>query len=58
MPNYYEVEPSEILKKFIQCYWVMDGTCLSEDLVIKVLPDGCFDIVIDVQFNKKNEIVL
>ena len=56
--RYREIRPSSVLQKVIQCYWVADGRDLEEERQHSVLPDGCFDIVIDIHPTEANTIVL
>jgi len=56
--SYREIEPSLVLKPLIQCYWVMESPADSPLETHTVMPDGCFDIVIDIQPSRKNDVVL
>lgn len=56
---YYEREASPILKQLVDCYWVHDDSAIKRLVEHSVYPDGCFDIVINLDKNyKKNEILL
>jgi AraC-like DNA-binding protein len=56
--RYREIRPSPVLQKVIQCYWIADGSDLESVQEHSVLPDGCFDIVIDIHPAGPNTIVL
>ena len=56
--NFREIAPSPLLEKLIQCYWVVDGSNLSADEKHVILPDGCFDLVIDIYSREGNAVVL
>lgn len=58
MREYREIPPSPILSDYIQSFWVMTTDKLVKEQEIEVLPDGCFDIVIDIHKSKKNGVVL
>lgn len=55
--NYRETPPSPLLKHLIQSYWVMEG-CTPGSVTHTVLPDGCFDIVIDLHEEGESTAVL
>lgn len=56
---YKEINPSKMLEEVINCYWIIDGTKIKESHLQKVFPDGCFDIVIDIDANQKaNKVIL
>ncbi|WP_246552287.1 DUF6597 domain-containing transcriptional factor [Vallitalea pronyensis] len=52
---YYEIKPNNILKDYIESYWVMKD--IKEDYSSVVEPDGCFDIVIYF-FDDRNKVLL
>jgi AraC-like DNA-binding protein len=56
--RYREIRPSPILQNVIQCYWIANGSDQEGVQEHSVLPDGCFDIVIDVHPARPNTIVL
>lgn len=56
--NFREIAPSPLLEKLIQSYWVADGSSLSAEEKYAILPDGCFDLVIDIYPGEGNAIVL
>ena len=56
--NFREIAPSPLLEKLIQSYWVADGSCLSADEKYAILPDGCFDLVVDINPREGNAVIL
>jgi AraC-like DNA-binding protein len=56
--NFREIAPGPHLEKLIQSYWVADGSNLSAEQKHTILPDGCFDLVIDIYPKQDNAIVL
>ena len=54
---YKEIEPSKGISNIVHRYWRIhtdDVTCKT----VKVLPDGCFDIIVDIHTHKKNDVFL
>lgn len=50
--NYLELLPSNLLKPFIQCYWMMRLPFSLASRSHQVLPDGCMDILFDLESEK------
>lgn len=43
--SYQEFLPNRILSPYVDKYWVAQG-CVAESFKMKVLPDGCIDIIV------------
>lgn len=52
---YKEITVSSELSKYIQCYWYITDVYDTSETI---LPDGCFDIVVDINENSKNNVIL
>ncbi|HAY3501315.1 helix-turn-helix transcriptional regulator [Elizabethkingia anophelis] len=50
--SYQEFKPDITLSKYIDCFWIDNGTCKSK-MIKKIIPDGCVDIIVNLgdQFN-------
>lgn len=52
--TYCEYQPHELLRPYISCYWVQEGTeCRKKSEDVLVIPDACMDILIRVNHTKE-----
>lgn len=56
--QFREIPPSPLLEFLIQRYWIADGSSPSCEKKYEILPDGCFDLVIDIYPTKANKVHL
>lgn len=40
--------PHPLLRPFVRCYWAIDGDDAASDGALKVLPDGCMELIINM----------
>jgi AraC-like DNA-binding protein len=45
---YAEHAPGERLRPFVECYWTMSSPARASLAPVRVLPDGCMDIIFDL----------
>ncbi|NBD27465.1 DUF6597 domain-containing transcriptional factor [Paenibacillus glycinis] len=52
--RYREFEPGEPLRPYVACYWTVETRTSSPPGKHRVIPDGCVDIIIDLNASSAN----
>ncbi|WP_188455135.1 helix-turn-helix transcriptional regulator [Virgibacillus oceani] len=47
--NYKEYPPSKNLEPYVACYWTVDYQASDTDILHRIIPDGCVDIIFDLR---------
>lgn len=54
--TYQQLKPAAHLANFIQCFWASETG--DQDLAQTILPDGCFDLILDIETEQITQIKL
>jgi len=54
--HYHEIKPEKSLSHLVKCFWVFQSP--HEDLHTTILPDGYFDLIININQNRAQKISL